>query len=193
MTEVTLCAGGPKVTASVAAVQRAPSGEGLPAPGGAGRRSEPNTADTAASAPADRAGERRVRPRRVAAVGVAIFAGVVLVMAVVVAVVSQRGGGRAERADARPDGLVAARVGAVAWPDIFRVTMLTHHRRFLHRTEFAFVVECEDGRRCTLSSRDGAAQRFLAESHHLPGFAQRAVVARLAEDRSGSDVCFQRQ
>jgi hypothetical protein len=123
---------------------------------------------------------------------VAVFVGVVAAVVVVVALAARRGTPPTERADVQSGGLLAGRAGPVPWPQIYRVTMLTHHRRVPSRTEFAFVVECEDGRRCTLSSRDGAAQRFLAESHRLPGFSHSAVLSRLGEARSATHICFQR-
>ncbi len=98
----------------------------------------------------------------------------------------------AVRADVGPQGVMLAPNGTlIDWDDIFGVTLLTRHRKLPPRTDFAFLLETERGP-CSLSSRSGAAQRFLAECHRLPGFAHRSVVATLAEPRSQRTLCYRR-
>lgn len=120
------------------------------------------------------------------------FALGVALVAVSVAVAARRGGRRAPVGATVDANGVGSPSFHTDWHGIEAVTVLTRHRRWPPRTEFALVVDAADGSSYALSSRSGQAQRFLAEAHRLPGFPHRRVVEVLAVPAAQREQCWRR-
>ncbi len=77
----------------------------------------------------------------------------------------------------------------VPWSSVFDVRVST--RRGLGSTWFGFDVLSEEAGALAVDGGSGRGERFLAETHRLPGFDHRALEAALRQHRSGV-VCYQR-